>query len=125
MSSFKVSARKILSIEVSSLFSSFDSPLRSAAKREAPQFTKRLEAKVYKTGSDVALEVEVSGLPQPEVKWLRNENDLKVSNRYRIQSSGNKHTLTMRVSYAHLAKIPRFEACDIFTSLMEGLPSKG
>ncbi|XP_054706310.1 muscle M-line assembly protein unc-89-like isoform X2 [Uloborus diversus] len=61
--------------------------------REAPKFKRKLQASIVPSGSRVTLEVEVTGVPQPEVKWLRNGNQLQDSPYFRVSSSGNIHTL--------------------------------
>ncbi|XP_022697172.1 muscle M-line assembly protein unc-89-like isoform X2 [Varroa jacobsoni] len=84
----------VISNDVGSSSSAADVVIQT--KRVAPQFTRRLDARVCKSGSEITLEVEVSGAPSPDVKWLRDEIDLKTLNKYDIRSSANKHTLIIR-----------------------------
>ncbi|GFT67998.1 hypothetical protein NPIL_385641 [Nephila pilipes] len=63
--------------------------------REAPKFKKKLQAAVVKSGSRLVLEVSVTGVPNPEVKWYRNGNLLPNSPDFRISAIGSDHTLVI------------------------------
>ncbi|KAF8795362.1 Muscle M-line assembly protein unc-89 like protein [Argiope bruennichi] len=63
--------------------------------REAPKFKKKFQAAMVKSGSRLVLEVTVTGVPNPDVKWYRNGNLLQNSPDFRISSNGNEHSLVI------------------------------
>lgn len=50
---------------------------------------------MVKSGSRLELEVSVTGVPNPEVKWYRNGSLLQNSPDFRISSNGNDHSLVI------------------------------
>lgn len=62
-----------------------------------PVFGHRLQAKMAKSGERVIMDVECSGIPQPEVTWFKDDRPLHEANvtMHKITSSGNCHTLTI------------------------------
>ena len=66
-------------------------------EKRAPEFLKSLpKEKVLEVGDDVTLEVEVSGEPMPEVKWLKNDKPLKESDRIKSEVKGNIRVITIK-----------------------------
>ena len=61
---------------------------------EAPEIIKPLEAQIAETNSTVILEVEFTGVPQPEVQWFRNGKKIPPSQD--IVTSETKTTLTIK-----------------------------
>ncbi|GIY10873.1 hypothetical protein CEXT_514601 [Caerostris extrusa] len=61
--------------------------------REAPKFKKKFQAAVVKSGSRLVLEVSVTGVPIPDVKWYRNGTLLQDSPDFRISAKDNEHSL--------------------------------
>lgn len=57
-----------------------------------PVFGHRLQAQVVKRGERVLMDVEVSGIPEPNVTWSK-DNQLITSSTHRIKKSGNNYTL--------------------------------
>lgn len=47
--------------------------------RQAPQFTSLLRDKSVKEGESVTMECHVTGVPRPEIVWMMNNNQIKVS----------------------------------------------
>lgn len=47
--------------------------------RQAPQFTSLLRDKSVKEGESVTMECHVTGVPRPEIMWMMNNNQIKVS----------------------------------------------
>lgn len=62
-----------------------------------PVFGHRLQAKVAKSGERVVMDIEVSGTPQPNVTWYKDDKPLPEANitTHKISSSGNCHTLVI------------------------------
>ncbi len=60
-----------------------------------PRFLQRLEDKKVFEGSDVALEVEVSGKPKPTLKWLKDGSDIAPDDHIQIDTEGRIHTLSI------------------------------
>ena len=61
----------------------------------SPRFLQRLEDKKVVEGSDVDLEVEVSGRPKPTLKWLKDDRDIVADDHIQIDTEGRIHTLTI------------------------------
>ena len=64
----------------------------------SPRFLQRLEDKKVVEGSDVDLEVEVSGRPKPTLKWLKDDRDIVADDHIQIDTEGRIHTLTITKS---------------------------
>lgn len=60
-----------------------------------PKFLQRLEDKKVVEGSDVNLEVEVSGRPKPTLKWLKDGSDVAPDDHIQIYTEGRIHTLSI------------------------------
>lgn len=60
-----------------------------------PQFAKRLEAMVVKSGDKATMNVEINGTPEPKVEWYKDDTLLTNCPDTRIKSSGRKHTLVI------------------------------
>lgn len=61
----------------------------------APKFLQRLENRKVVEGSDVDLEVEVSGRPKPTLKWLKDGEDVAPDNHLQFDMDGRIHTLSI------------------------------
>ncbi|KAG1672025.1 Muscle M-line assembly protein unc-89 [Nymphon striatum] len=61
-----------------------------------PQFDKRLEAMVVKSGDRVRMVTDVSGIPNPTVEWFKDENIITNSPDCKISSEGKRrHVMTI------------------------------
>ncbi|KRF98945.1 uncharacterized protein Dwil_GK12604, isoform C [Drosophila willistoni] len=60
-----------------------------------PVFGRRLQAQVSKKGEKLIMEVEVTGLPDPTVIWLKDDKPLKESgiSEHRLLAQGNSYRL--------------------------------
>ncbi|XP_032599442.1 titin isoform X6 [Drosophila grimshawi] len=60
-----------------------------------PVFGRRLQAQVSKKGEKLIMEVEVTGLPEPTVTWLRDEVPIKDAgiSEHRLLAQGNTYKL--------------------------------
>ncbi|XP_046807759.1 uncharacterized protein LOC111679299 isoform X8 [Lucilia cuprina] len=60
-----------------------------------PVFGRRLQAQVVKKGEKIIMEVEVTGLPEPTVVWMKDEKPLNESglSQHRLLTQGNTHKL--------------------------------
>ncbi len=66
----------------------FDKP----SVNQAPEIVKPLEAQVVETGSNVVLDVEFVGVPQPKVEWFRNGKKIITD----IETTETKTTLIVK-----------------------------
>ena len=64
----------------------------------APRFLQRLENKKVVEGSDVDLEVEISGRPKPSLKWLKDGDDVVPDKHLQLDMDGRIHTLSITQS---------------------------
>ena len=62
----------------------------------APRFLQRLESTEVIQGSDIDLEVEVTGKPKPTVEWFRDGERIQPSERLVMESEGRVHTLSIQ-----------------------------
>lgn len=61
-----------------------------------PVFGRRLRADTVEVGKRVALEVEVTGTPDPDITWYKDGNQIAgSSSMYRILAQGSCHRLIM------------------------------
>lgn len=62
-----------------------------------PVFGRRLQAQVVKRGERVIMDVEITGTPEPQVSWFKDERPLDKFNtsEYRIVQVGNCHKLIL------------------------------
>ncbi|XP_070135967.1 uncharacterized protein [Drosophila bipectinata] len=60
-----------------------------------PVFGRRLQAQVSKKGEKLVMEVEVTGLPEPTVTWLKDDKPLKDAgiSEHRLLAQGNSYRL--------------------------------
>ncbi|KAH8272384.1 hypothetical protein KR018_001100 [Drosophila ironensis] len=60
-----------------------------------PVFGRRLQAQVAKKGEKLVMEVEVTGLPEPTVTWLKDDKPLKDASisEHRLMAQGNSYKL--------------------------------
>ncbi|KAM7355886.1 zormin isoform 2-T2 [Cochliomyia hominivorax] len=60
-----------------------------------PVFGRRLQAQVVKKGEKIVMEVEVTGLPEPTVVWMKDEKPLNEAglSQHRLLTQGNTHKL--------------------------------
>uniref|UniRef100_A0A6P4EL74 Muscle M-line assembly protein unc-89 n=1 Tax=Drosophila rhopaloa TaxID=1041015 RepID=A0A6P4EL74_DRORH len=60
-----------------------------------PVFGRRLQAQVSKKGEKLIMEVEVTGLPEPTVTWLKDDKPLKDAgiSEHRLLAQGNSYRL--------------------------------
>ncbi|XP_037721813.1 uncharacterized protein LOC119554814 isoform X18 [Drosophila subpulchrella] len=60
-----------------------------------PVFGRRLQAQVSKKGEKLTMEVEVTGLPEPTVTWLKDDKPLKDAgiSEHRLLAQGNSYRL--------------------------------
>ena len=59
------------------------------------RFLQRLENKKVVEGTDVDLEVEVSGRPKPTVKWFKDDNELANDDHFQMDTEGRIHSLSI------------------------------
>lgn len=57
---------------------------RESRRGEKPAFDSELEDQIVKENEPISLEAKVSGSPQPKLKWFRDGQELKPSNRIKI-----------------------------------------
>lgn len=60
---------------------------------KAPKITKPVQAIVTKPDKEIILEAEFEGTPTPEIKWTRNNKEIKPSENYEITTETNKTVL--------------------------------
>ncbi|RUS90387.1 hypothetical protein EGW08_001882, partial [Elysia chlorotica] len=65
-------------------------------RREHPSFVTTPTDLVRPVGSDAVFECSTAGIPEPEVKWLKDGRVLISSDGVRMTSSGNKHKLRLK-----------------------------
>ncbi|XP_020714421.1 titin homolog isoform X4 [Ceratitis capitata] len=60
-----------------------------------PVFGRRLQAQVVKRGEKIIMEVEVTGLPEPTVVWMKDDKPLQEAgvSQHRLLSQGNSYKL--------------------------------
>lgn len=60
-----------------------------------PVFGRRLQAQVSKKGEKLIMEVEVTGLPEPTVSWLKDDKPIKEAglSEHRLLAQGNSYKL--------------------------------
>lgn len=60
-----------------------------------PVFGRRLQAQVSKKGEKLVMEVEVTGLPEPTVTWLKDDKPLQDAgiSAHRLLAQGNSYRL--------------------------------
>ncbi|KAG1714523.1 Muscle M-line assembly protein unc-89 [Nymphon striatum] len=73
----------VASNEAGSIKSS--APVTVALKVEEPSFSQGLQPTEVKEGENKRLEVQVTGLPKPVIKWTKDGVSIKPSNRIRIE----------------------------------------
>ena len=64
----------------------------------SPRFLQRLEDIKAVEGSDVDLEVEVSGRPKPTLKWLKDGSEVAPDDHIQMDTEGRIHTLLITQS---------------------------
>ncbi|KAG7466950.1 hypothetical protein MATL_G00147860 [Megalops atlanticus] len=62
-------------------------------KPSAPVFLRGLKDLKVMDGSQVAMTVEVTGNPQPEIVWLHNGKEIQESEDFHFEQKGNKYSL--------------------------------
>lgn len=67
-------------------------------KEIAPDFTKEPETSTFDvdSGKDVKLDLKVSGKPEPEVEWFKDEKPLKTNKRVNVLVKDDERTLHIR-----------------------------
>ncbi|XP_049314952.1 titin homolog isoform X8 [Bactrocera dorsalis] len=60
-----------------------------------PVFGRRLQAQVVKRGEKIIMEVEVTGLPEPTVTWMKDDKPIQEAgvSQHRLLSQGNSYKL--------------------------------
>ncbi|XP_067644773.1 uncharacterized protein zormin isoform X3 [Eurosta solidaginis] len=60
-----------------------------------PVFGRRLQAQAVKTGEKIIMEIEVTGLPEPTVVWMKDDKPLQEAgvSQHRLISQGNSYKL--------------------------------
>lgn len=57
-------------------------------------FGRRLQTQIVKEGERVVMDVEITGLPEPHVKWFKDQCPISADHpRYKLQQLGNCHKL--------------------------------
>lgn len=83
--------------DVGTAFSGFTLTVEeSGIKLEPPQFIERFETMTVKQNETIKLFAKVTGVPQPEVTWLRNNKPLQLSDRIKPEVDGECVTLTIK-----------------------------
>ncbi|CAF0916357.1 unnamed protein product [Adineta ricciae] len=62
----------------------------------APSFVKLPETVTVVDGQDCKINVEIAGLPPPNVKWSHLAEDLTTNDKYQVSSDGTNHQLRIR-----------------------------
>lgn len=73
----------------------------------APKFIKPLKAIVATSTEDIVLEAEVEGTPQPEITWLRNGQEIKPTDNYKIETKDK--TTVLRIKKKTKQKAGKYE----------------
>lgn len=62
-----------------------------------PVFGRRLQAQVVRKGQRVNMDVEITGTPEPEVTWLKDNRPLNeiMTSQYKLKKQGICHTLVI------------------------------
>lgn len=62
-----------------------------------PVFGHRLQAKVAKCGERIVMDIEVSGTPQPEISFFKDDKPLEIAqiSAHKLSSSENCHKLVI------------------------------
>lgn len=62
-------------------------------------FGRRLQTQIVKTGERVIMDVEITGMPEPIVQWLKDDVPVSMDHpRYHLQKIGNCHKLIIENS---------------------------
>ncbi|XP_071479592.1 twitchin-like [Diadema antillarum] len=64
-------------------------------KGKAPYFEKRIQTVKGAFGEEAKFEAEITGTPQPEVRWIRNGEELFAGSRVKIRESETTYTLIL------------------------------
>ena len=59
-----------------------------------PVFGRRLQTQIVKTNERVVMDVEITGLPEPQIQWFKDDVPISPNHpRYKLQKNGNCHQL--------------------------------
>ncbi|XP_019626721.1 PREDICTED: muscle M-line assembly protein unc-89-like [Branchiostoma belcheri] len=70
------------------------------AVTEPPDFTQRLQSMQVNEGAEVRLEVRISGVPTPEIKWFREGAEIQTSHDFQIIREGDLSALVIREAFS-------------------------
>lgn len=73
----------------------------------APKITKPVKAIVSKPDEEIILEAEFEGVPKPEIKWLKNNKEIKPNENYEIVTEEN--TTVLKISKKTPKKAGKYE----------------
>ena len=65
------------------------------AIRVPPRFQ---DTAIFEKGEEVVIKIPFTGFPKPSVKWLRGENEIKNSDKYKVEVGDRHAILTIRNS---------------------------
>lgn len=71
----------------------------SAAETAPPNFLQRLQSSTVRQGSQVKLDVRVSGIPTPVVKFYREGAEIQSSADFRILQEGDLYSLLIAEAF--------------------------
>jgi len=63
--------------------------------RVPPRFQ---DTAIFEKGEEVVIKIPFTGFPKPSVKWLRGENEIKNSDKYKVEVGERHAILTIRNS---------------------------
>ncbi|CAH1249861.1 OBSCN [Branchiostoma lanceolatum] len=69
------------------------------AVTEPPDFTQRLQSQQASEGAEVRLEVRISGVPTPDIKWFREGAEIQSSHDFQIVREGDLAALVIREAF--------------------------
>lgn len=74
-------------------------PKRLPVETAPPSFLQRLQSSIVRQGSQVRLDVRVTGIPAPVVKFFREGAEIQSSADFRILQEGELHSLLIAEAF--------------------------